>query len=337
MAGLNEKGYFALKARMYSVEKKYYGIFLLILSENEHSTGSASAVISLSPQVYKILPSQKVSDFEDRIQKIKFDGQYALSATKVLEESLVNISQDKSFYQEVENDLVSRDEAHLASVLRSFISKVLEDNSINVELGMESVNRYEFDMNVKTTESSGTDSLGETDGEVSMEGNTDDTKNVFQIEKKGSILDLNLVLDPVGGRLVSKLNIGDIIMVRVLPNSSAANHFINIYKLRSGGDQILPIPVEVKSINNLDNKIELQVKIDDNTFGRVIEEEKILVKMYDSMKYRNLLEDNSKTSIEKKLGNNMSKEKEKKSLHIIVIGAIVIFVLFFLILALILS
>ena len=339
MNELGEKGYVAIKGRMYSTEKKYYSIFLIVVNKNEHSIDAISGVISLSKQVYEILPSQSVSDFDSRINKIKFDGQYVLSSTKNLEELLINISKDQSLYKELERYTIEKSISRVELILKSFFSKVLDDNSISIELGMENITGNEVNMNTQAFEELPLSSLDEIDSpEPNMDAGTkqDSDGNV--------ILNLDLVLAPAGGRLVNDLRIRDKIMVRILPNSRKANYFIDLYKLRKKDKQILPIPAEVKSIKEYEKKIELMVKIDDNIFGRVIEKERVLVRLFDPQKFEALPRKSQPTvdiSQFAPASNKINKGEpgidEKKSSKIMIIAGIVSLILLFLVFTVLLT
>ena len=325
---------------MYSLEKKYYGIFVIVVNQNKHSVEAASVVISLSAQVYEILPSQSVSKFDSQINKIKFDGQYALSATETLEESLNNISKDQSFYQEIEYYVIDKNVERLEPILKNFFSKVLEDDSVNLELAMEDTTVNELSTHTQSSQDEHTDSLNTidiSDPNTASEGFDQSVEEDF-------LLDLDLVLAPVGGRLVNKLKIGDKIMARIRPNKTPANHFINLYKLKDEGKQIIPIPVEVKSIKEVGKKIELLVKIDDHVPGKVVEEEKVLVKLFDPKKYKKFSKgfqskvDDPLNAISKPgIGQKKPTTMEKKSSRIVIIGIVTTFILIFLLLAIVLD
>lgn len=103
----------------------------------------------------------------------------------------------------------------------------------------------------------------------------------------GLYLPIKLLLDPVAGRNVTELKTGDKLMVGIVPDSERANYFIDIMKLRGENGKLKPASLEISQINYIGTNIEIIGKLDEGVFGKVVEEEKILVRLYDPQRDKN--------------------------------------------------
>ena len=267
------KKYSIIKGKFQSQMKKIYGIFFFIMNRELNSVDTASVIVSLYSHVYDININDPIFEFDSKIRQIKSEGQYALSATNSLQSSLKNISQDYTFYREIDPYLTSMDNERLEPILKSFFSRVLEDKRIEMQVKIQEADEDDISL-PPSPEDEFMDEELDSDWEDRYAGKLDHPPTPSR-----TILEVNLILAPVGGKLVTELEVGDQIMVRVRPNIGNSDHYIDLYNLRSDGGHILPVVSKIISFNKGEGKCEIIVQITEDVLGRVWEEEKVLVKL----------------------------------------------------------
>ena len=316
--------YSLIKGRFRSVKKKLYGIFFFIINQSSNSVDTASVIVSLYSSVYEINLKNTLSEFDANINKIKSEGQYALSITEVLQQALKSITENYDFYREVEPYIKTQNEEYLTPILQSFFGGILEDKKIDIEINIQEVDEDEIclapieDMDV----SSSSDSDYKLDSEIS-------TNNNNQSIVTEVMLEVDFLLAPVGGTSVNHLEVGDFIMVRIPPKTSISNHYINLLRLRDSKNHIIATPAEIISLKRNGNQHEVIVQIIEGVRGKIFEEEKILVKMADQIKRSKQFEQKIKKSF-------LPNYEEKKSSALLFVGLIIfsiLLILFFILLA----
>ena len=312
----------AVKARFQSLDKKYYGIFSVVINPKTSSITNIAVVVSLYSELYNINPHENNSQsLQTRINEIRYKGQYAQNYTFQLQDGLKNLAHDYTFFREIDIFFKKQTPINLEPSLKPFLAKVLDDKSLLVDVVVEQVDPTQ-------------------EGKVQESPKQDITITT---------LDINLILAPVGGKLVSKLQIGDMLMIRIAGKDEKSNYFIDLLNLRTPEGQIKPIPSKIISIKNINNALEIITLIDESQkiHGKILEEENnVLVRIYDEkdmvsepqismlntkkdvvnkQEQTNTTEKNSKSTSTK---YTMNKEK-KSSLMMIIGGASFLILLFF--------
>lgn len=251
----------AIKGRFRSPEQKMFGLFVLILNQEAGFIDTAAIVVSIHSDVYDLAPQESWSKYEGKIQRLKYEGQYSQTTTIDLQESLKNLTMDQEFYNDLHRSVQGNDIGGIQHTMGTLINRVLHDQRTSMEIATEEVTQEQL-----KSEEAIADQAIET-------GTTAPAS-------EGVVLNVSLVIAPVGGKSVNDLEVGDKIMVRLQTNSDKAEYFIDLLGLRTEKG-VKPTMGEIQSIDVSGKTTEIKVKLDENVYGRVIEEEKVLVRMFD--------------------------------------------------------
>ncbi len=261
--------------------------------------GYSSIVLSLYSELYNIDPSiYSYKDFNTKIRRMKLKGQYVQSKTLKLQNALNDISNDQEFSRKVSVFCQMKSLHEISNTFATFFKRILEDNSLKLETNLEDITETDMIAEKEKEEL-------KNDEEIFNESEGHNTSNLSQIEKDSGnvILNANFILAPVDGKHVTKLKKGDMVLIKILNTSQKANYFIDSLKLKKD-DQIIPVPAKVISIDMYTGKAEVLTQVQDNVYGRIIEEENILIKMYHGEK---ILPDSTMANIQA-----ISKETDEK-------------------------
>ncbi|MCX7633693.1 MAG: hypothetical protein N2Z22_10215, partial [Turneriella sp.] len=101
---------------------------------------------------------------------------------------------------------------------------------------------------------------------------------------EGTYLPIRLDLDPIAGKNVKDIRPGDKILVRVIPENERANAFIDNARLRTESGFIRSAPFTVTSVIYPGKGVELIGKLQEGVYGRILEEQNVLVRMVEPVK-----------------------------------------------------
>jgi len=102
----------------------------------------------------------------------------------------------------------------------------------------------------------------------------------FDIPPGVNLIPLKPALAPVSGKPIYEIVPQDLIYVYIDPNFDRYKDYLNYFNSLVE-DKVVPIKGEVLEVRiDLNNNYILLIKLDENTYGKLIEEEKVKVKMY---------------------------------------------------------
>ncbi len=254
----------AIKGRFKAPEAKYFGLFVLMLNQEAGYIDTAAIVVSVHSDIYELAPSESWSKYEGKIQRLKYEGQYTQTVTIDLQETLKNLTMDQEFYNDLMHSVKGKDVAGLKHTLGTLINRVLGDQRTGIDLSIEEVSKDQL-----TSDEAIADQAIDTAPAAPQE--------------QGVILPVSLVIAPVGGKAIDEIKEGDKIMVRLSSQSDKAEYFIDLLGLRTEKG-VKPTMGEIISKTTSGKTNEIKVKLDENVFGTVVEEEKVLVRMFDPAK-----------------------------------------------------
>ena len=254
---MNSEHYVVIKGRFQSLERKYYGIFVLTVNPKTSVLSDACVIISIYSELYDInLRIVSVKELQDKIANIRHKGQFSQVPTLNVQDSFKSLAHDYAFFREV-NYFIKRkeDTINMETCLKAFLIKTLYDKSILLNIVIEEVSDLDLQASPLPV----------------------------GVESNNKILAVDLVLAPVGGVLITKLQVGDIIMVRPNGNNNASNNYISMLNLRTEEGTIKNIPAKIVSIEPSMNGLNITTLVDENQaiYGQTLEEEKVLVRLYD--------------------------------------------------------
>ena len=322
--------YVVVKGRFKSDQRKIFGIFYFILNREFDAVDTASVVVSLYASIYEISLNNSVADFHNKINTIKGEGQYALSTTQSLQEALKSIANDYNFYRDIEPYINAEDEQRLSPILQSFFGGILGDKRMDFEIDIQSVGQEEVNLDnfesVPGEEVVNNNMQLDDDIDPAISDTSDHQLTVGQV-----VLEVNLLLAPVGGKPVNHLKIGDRVMVRILPNTETSNRHIDLLKLRNAKGHINATPGEILSFKEKSGAYEITVQIAKGVFGKINEGEKVLVKMVGNEASTKPAASQSIMSRKTTTSTAVLNRKEKQSSVILLIGIACTFIMLILI------
>ncbi len=253
----------AIKGRFHAPQERYYALFLFILNPEAGYVETATIVVSVYSDLYRLEPRHSWREFENKINELKYHNQYSPVITADLQDRLKSLTMNEDFFSEVMKCVRANATAQLEKMLLLIFQRAVRDNEMTIETAIETVDPAELNA----------------PPEVAPEIKPSTTSGSAPIDT-GVTLNVTLVLAPVGGKPVTELKSGDIIMVRIVPMNERANFFIDTMKLR-GEKSIKPCPMVLESLNPTDAGLLIRGRLDDNLYGIVTESEKVLVQLYE--------------------------------------------------------
>ncbi|MDH5721248.1 MAG: hypothetical protein OEZ13_11645 [Spirochaetia bacterium] len=305
----------AIKGRFHAPKEQYYGISLFMINNDLKHIDSASTVVSGYSEIYNISLLDGWKALEEKIQKVRYEGQYAKAVTNDLQDNFKYLILDSDFSNEFIENVLKDNKIEILEMLKEKIQKSIHDENLKLEIELENITQK--DLNTKPN---------------------DDESNESSDDSEGVFLNVNLVLAPVNGKLVNDLKTGETIMVRIVPDNDKANYYIDLLKLRKEKG-IMPAPAKILKIESSSKGIRLLLNLTDGVYANVLEEEKVLVRIYDPVKDNPNENQKSKEKETPKEQEKVFKNTKKKEKSVIpfILGSAFILILLILMLTYVLS
>lgn len=249
----------ALKGKLSAPADRYFGLFLLIINHEKKNIANTVLVITSAPEAIDHRLSDSWESFEKSVMRYKYKGDFAKSVTSQVEETFKALSNDPDFYSDLAGSIKSSNNTEAVDMLEKIFDRFFRRDDLSITVEFEKI--AESDLKARE-EPEKADAAG------------DDTEGVY--------LDVSLMLDPVNGKLVTDLSKGDEIAVKINPVNAKADYFIDRLKLRDD-DTIRPAKGSVQKLTGAGKGYEITVELDDGVYGRVYEEEKVLLRKYSSL------------------------------------------------------
>jgi hypothetical protein len=257
MSDLKNEPLIALKARFRAPNMRYYGQFFFLINQKGGYIDVASLVITVGPDIYNALtPTDSWKKYESLINKVKYENRFSQAITNEFQAKLKQLALDKQFFADLLKAMHGGKQETLNFLLGGFYRRVIKDEEFYLESHAEKASMSEADDEADAT------------AEGDLEG----------------YLPIKLDLDPISGKDVKSVRPGDTILVRVLPQNDKANAFIDNASLRTESGFIKSAPFAVTSVTYPGVGVELVGKIADGVYGRIIEEQNVLIRTSEAAK-----------------------------------------------------
>ena len=233
---------------------RYYGQFFFLINQKGGYIDVASIVITVGSDLFNALtPADSWKKYEALINKLKYENKYSQAITNEFQGKLKQLALDKQFFADLLKALHGGKQETLNFLLAGLYRRVIKDDEFYLESHVEKAD------------------LGQPDAAPSESGNE-------AAPEGGAYIPVKLDLDPIGGKDVKELRPGDTILVRVLPQNDRANAFIDGNSLRTESGFIKSAPFIVTSVTYPGIGVELVGKLADGIYGRITEEQNVLVR-----------------------------------------------------------
>ncbi len=249
--------FIAVKAKFFLLKEKLYGLLVILVKPEEKLVESATGVVSIFSETHNISVEAPWREVEDYIHKLRYEGQYTPNVTYDLQNALKNLSVHPAMVEDFCEKLLQKDVAGIKEKLKDLVSSAFGNEELNIEVHLEELSEED---------------LGR---EVSAE----EKEEVSSSSQEKTLLEVTPILDPIKGKPIMDLKVGEKIMVRLLPSSPKANYFIDLLGLREEG-KIKPVEARVLSIEKNSQESNILVEITEDLQGKFSEENKVKVRLY---------------------------------------------------------
>ncbi len=255
-----------LKGRTRSENMNFYGVFLIIIDSELKIMEKCDVIVSRIPTFYNSSISRSWQEVYKEILQLSFEGKN-------------NVTYSKSIIAGIEKLFLNEDVTYLIELINNDFEKfqTLLLENINRTFGngdckAEIIKYFEdsLEMQNQSTMTINPEALLQT---------AEETVD-FDIPPGVNLIPLKPALAPVSGKPIYEIVPQDLIYVYIDPNFDRYKDYLNYFNSLVE-DKVVPIKGEVLEVRiDLNNNYILLIKLDENTYGKLIEEEKVKVKMY---------------------------------------------------------
>ncbi len=309
--------YYILKGKLRCESSNFYSVFLIMIDQELKILEKVEVNVTRIPTFYNNSNTLEWYEVEEQILQDVFDGK--------------NISTlSKSIQQGIEKIFINEDIDYLVDLVGDEFDKFQKiiDESIGRTLGTEdlAIEMHKFESNSIVQPTNENDNI--TSDMLDIENESIE----FDIPADVNLIPVKPVLGPVSGIPIYELTEGDKIYVNIDTNFNRAKEYLEYFNAIQG-DKLLPVRAEIMEIFiDMTNNYVILVKLDDTTYGRITEEEKI--------KIRKVEEEDIVLSMQNKknlanIKNNQQTNKKQKSNNtpiIILFGVVILIIVIFIIL-----
>lgn len=308
--------YIVLKIRLRSEALNFYSVAVLIIDRELKLMEKLDVLASRIPTFYHNCISQSWEEVQNEIIKQVIEGKNLTNLSKSVSTAIEKIFLNEDIDYIIK--LIDNDINKFITILQESINRALLKGDAKLEVIKHDVNS--IDKNV--TSEDVTEELAELENE-----------NInFDVPDGVSVIPVKAVLAPVSGIPLYELTIGDKIYVNIDTSFERAKEYIEYFDALQD-DKLIPLPAEILEIMvDMNNNYIILVKLDESTYGQIIEEEKVKIKRWDEDEIidESLSHEESK---EKKIEKAQKKKPASKSIIYIVAGiAVTLFIILILLL-----
>ncbi len=245
-------------------------IYILATAAIDTASGrciSQDIVASNSSTIMNISIHSTHKDFLNKIQNIVYTGKQLKNITKALQEQFRKSFSSDGFIEELIHYIETRDIAKLGYVFEQAFITACGMGNYNVQVATDQIS--ESDLN-KTSIAISMDSMA--DGSPNPEGEGV-TPIVSDVPPGAKVVKFKFLLSPVTGIPVASLYPGSGIVVKLDPSDPKTLDTIQSLNLRSEDGTIKPMTGVVYKITHNGTQSDIIVKLNENLYGRYLEEE----------------------------------------------------------------
>jgi len=293
--------YICIKGKFHAPKEGYYGLFFILINTSTEYLDTASVVVALSQESHNISIKKNWHDFDQKISKIKYDGGFSQSITMGFQEILTQLADDNQAFSKIYTEIKQNNLSGLKNSFSILFNKVLHQEQLEIELGLEHLSKEDLDIN--------------SDVKEKIQEPIDNQSSEEGIE--GVFIESNLVIDPTKGKKIGDIRSGELIMIKISPSSDRANYFIDLFQLRTEENKILPKEVLLTKKIEVEKGMELICKIDEGVFSKIFIESNNLLVATPQEKTPVVKTNNKQKQVSKSSSN------QKTNIKIYILGSII--------------
>lgn len=268
---MDEEKYYFVKLTAQDPPSKVYVLVAIVVPENKSGVDRLDLVVAQNPDTILIDENDSYKKCRNKIQKIMLTGGSSQSATHSLQNYFKNSFGSESFMVEFFHYLEHGDLEKLKILLMQNVGRVMGRHDLDSEakIYLSKVTKSELE-------------ASENSDKPNKEDEKPDSVLPQSIPEGAIILNYQLILSPVTGTPLLDLKSGDVILIKIIPDTEDAVIAIRDMGLKDESGMIHPCPATITELIKQENGTEIIVKIQENIYGRYLEEESnIKVKMYE--------------------------------------------------------
>ncbi|WP_367898070.1 hypothetical protein AB3N61_15975 [Leptospira sp. WS58.C1] len=226
-------------------------------------------------------------DVTNICQKIKYEGKQLKNLTNKLQELFQNSGRSDDFMEQLIHYINKREDEKIRYLINQIQNQAMGNSKPDISLWYSLIDRDKIE-----EAGSGKTSFETLDSaeEVHEESAPEELPTIpigvptgidASIPPTASRVQFKFILSPVSGIPVNQLKPGDQIVVQLIGNDPTTLGIIDSMKLKTEDGSIKPIPATVVATENKGVENETIVKIGNDVFGKIYEEENsIKVRLY---------------------------------------------------------
>lgn len=225
-------------------------------------------------------------DITNVCQKIKYEGKQLKNLTNKLQELFQNSGRSDDFMEQLIHYINKREDDKIKYLVNQIQNQAMGNSKPDISLWYSLIDRDKID-----EAGSGKSSFETLDSEDAHEDSAPEEAPIIPIGVPTGIdasipaaaarVQFKFILSPVSGIPVNQLKPGDQIVVQLTGSDPTTMGIIDSMKLKTEDGSIKPIPATVVATENKGVENETVVKIGNDVFGKIYEEENsIKVRLY---------------------------------------------------------
>lgn len=286
---VENKDWSVIKGKIFTPKLNFYGLMIVFFDNKKNVVDNLNFVFSIYSETHEINLYDSWDTYEKKIQDMVYGAKYSQNVTMTTMDKLKADTHTNIFASELKGSILKNSSSQIETIFKHLFVKIINDEAATVECAIENISDDELKAG-RIRENTSTSAEIPTESEIAAPTDS-------------RLVNAKLVL-AVDGKLITELKEGDNIMVNLVVTSMAENALIDKLKLRKPDGSPKPVAAKITKIQPYGKGFQLLVNITDKYYAKIIEEERILVKMVSSASGNTMSDKTktSKTSSEKKFG-----------------------------------
>jgi len=275
------KDYIAIKGKIFIPGNSYYGIFFILLNNKNKSVENSNAVFTIYSDIHQIEINAPWNRFEQKIEDTMYGENVSHAITSSVNTKLKGDISRSELVAELTDYAVSDSRDKMHTIIEHLFKRSTMNNNIVVEEAFEHITESEL-----------------REGRIRQPDAIKESTPEPQIP----LLKTKLSISPVKGKSIHLLKRGEQIMVVPVKGMPRENEFITKYKLEKENGNMIPVKGTILSIKPASKGYQLTVGIGSDFQSVIVEEEPVLVRVFNSSTDQDLIGDSSSTQPQVKAG-----------------------------------
>lgn len=244
-----------------------------VIDANTGKSENQEVVATANSSVLNINVRATYKDFQNKIQNIVYTGKQLKNITKNLQDHTKRSFHSEGFLEEMIHYVETKDNSKLSYLFEQIFTKAAGIGSYSIQVSSDKITRADIEkttMAVEGAEPTSDIQLEDGSGSANPSGSG---PVVSDIPPGAKVVQFKFLLSPVSGTAVTDLYPGSPVVVRLNQSDPSTNDTITSMNLRGEDGAVKPLPCTIHKITHKNNESEVIVKINDNLFGKYLEEE----------------------------------------------------------------